>query len=263
MPNNYHSNDFISLLKQLEKYKFCGVELNIVNPEEINPQNLKTFLNDFGLKLTMYATGADAKSKGLSLSSVDEDIRLASVKACVEYIDFASELGSGIILGFIKGGVTDNKEKSREQFLKSIIDIEPHANAKETEVLLEATNHYESDIANSLKQAYDFISFSNKSFLKILPDTYHMNIEEANIFGALSKYKNYFKSIHISDNNRFFPSYGAIDFKNLIDFLYHSGYNGGLAIEGNDHGNIKIDIEMMMNSLAPILNKERFDFVSA
>ena len=69
--------------------------------------------------------------------------------------------------------------------------------------------------------------------LQILPDTYHMNIEEVNTAAELCKYISYFDSIHFSDNNRFLPGYGAIDFKEIVTALIAANFSGYIGLEGN------------------------------
>lgn len=79
MPENNDEPDFAKLLGDLQKLGFTGVELNITNPEEIDTKELKKLLTGFGLKMTMFATGALAKKEGLSLSSEDEEISTRAI----------------------------------------------------------------------------------------------------------------------------------------------------------------------------------------
>jgi len=50
---------------------------------------------------------------------------------------------------------------------------------------------------------------------------------------CLTSNRSYYQSIHVSDNNRRFPGYGAIDFLSVLACLKETGYAGGMAIEGN------------------------------
>ena len=89
--------------------------------------------------------------------------------------------------------------------------------------------------------------------MRILPDTFHMNIEEQNALGALVKYRDLYDSVHISDNNRLFPGLGGLDFFHIIRFLENIGYRGGLAIEGNQRESFERDLDMSMSLLGPML----------
>ena len=120
-------------------------------------------------------------------------------------------------------------------------------------LLVEATNRYESSAVNSLQDAADIIHAYQNPFLRVLPDTFHMNIEECSMTGSLIKHMALYDSLHISDNNRFFPGLGAIDFFAILRFLKESGYTGGIAIEGNLRGSFQEDLNASMSVLQPML----------
>ena len=71
--------------------------------------------------------------------------------------------------------------------------------------------------------------------------------------GSLTKHRALYDSLHISDNNRFFPGLGAIDFFAILRFLKESGYTGGIAIEGNLQHSFQADLKASMSVLRPML----------
>jgi D-psicose/D-tagatose/L-ribulose 3-epimerase len=255
LPENYRDDGyFAEVLRTLQSLSFSGVELNILHPEQIDPDDLQDYLNTFALPMTMFATGATAKALGLSLSSPDESVRRRSVEKCLEFIEFVRRFGAGLILGFLKGGPGPEREQRRQSFRTSLLEVAPSALEKKVPLLIEATNRYESAVANSLDDAYDLVSpVTDNPFVRILPDTFHMNIEERDQFASLKKYEALYDSVHISDNNRFFPGYGAIRFAELFNFLVDSGYGGGLAIEGNVKEDLLSDIRGTVEYLGPLL----------
>jgi D-psicose/D-tagatose/L-ribulose 3-epimerase len=255
LPEKYrHDRYFSEVLSTLQRLDFSGVELNIVQPEQIDPADLKQYLNGFGLPMTMFATGASAKESELSLSSPDEPRRRRSVDRCLEFIDFAGLFGAGVIVGFLKGESGPDPEQRREAFRASLHEVADRARESKVPLLIEATNRYESAVANSLEDTYDLVSpAGNDPFVRILPDTFHMNIEESDQFEALKRYAACYDSIHISDNNRYFPGFGAIRFAEFFEFLADSGYAGGLAIEGKVKQDLLSDIRGTVEYLAPLL----------
>ena len=247
--------EFKNTLSVLQKYKLSGVELNLVYLELIDPIKLKDLLNKYDLKMTMLASGAMAKLEKLSLSDSNEDIRFTSIERLKSAIEFASKLNSGIIFGFIKGGISQDKTRARELFKDSISRLEGFAYDKKVPLLIEATNRYETSVANSVKDTVELFEEFNNPYLRVLPDTFHMNIEESNISDALIKYFKYYDSIHISDNNRFFPGHGALDFASLFKFLKAIGYKGGIAIEGNNKLDLERDLNITMNMIDSIQSR--------
>jgi len=254
LPQDHGDPSFLQKLELLRQFGFSGVELNIVQPEQVDPVALRDLLGEFGLKMTMFATGGTAKAEGLSLSSLDEGVRQASVQRCMEFVDFAHELGAGVIVGYLKGGVSAEPERARVCFVDSLGEIEPHVRATEVPLLIEATNRYESAVANTLADTANLIRGFDNPYLRVLPDTFHMNIEERSLFGALIAQRRLYDSVHISDNNRFFPGLGGLDFRSILRFLWDSGFEGGVAIEGNVRDRFEQDLRASMQLLGPVLS---------
>jgi sugar phosphate isomerase/epimerase len=255
LPEKYREDEeFRNNMKTLQEFGFSGVELNMAHPDKVDLADVISFLKEFDLELTMFASGLTAKTYNLSLSSADAETRQRSVKKCQEMIDFVAGTEMGIIVGFLKGGAVPDIPKAKACFAESIQQISPYAADKKVPILIEATNRYESAVSNSLEDAVEFIKDLQNPFMRILPDTYHMNIEEADGFGALAKYAEYYDSFHISDNNRFFPGFGAIKFGEFIQFLKARNYQGSLAIEGNIKASFIEDVKVSMEYLNPLLS---------
>ena len=253
LPSGYHQDaSFQSDLRLLQELGLTGVELNIAHPENENILDIIRFLDRFELKLTMYATGLTAKTHGLSLSSADRGVWEKSLEACQAMIDFVAGTDTGIIIGFLKGGPSGDIHGHRERFAAALKQITPYAEEKRVRVLIEATNRYEAPVANDLAGTVDLVEPLYSDYLQILPDTFHMNIEEAQgSIAALKQWAGYYHSVHISDNNRLFPGLGAIDFNSILLSLKEMGYQGSMAIEGNIRSSFKEDIQ---SSVAYLVN---------
>ncbi len=233
LPLDYKDSEFAKLLKTLQEECFYGVELNILNFKEVNPQELVEYFATFNLKIVMFATGAYAKANGLSISSTDEALRTKSVEALKEMIDFSAQIGCGAICGFIKGGIVYDVESANKQCKKSLIELIPYLNKKKVYLQLEATNHKETSIINTCMQGVTMLDGVDCEYIKILPDTYHIALGERSMYESLIKYKDKIISLHLSEENRFIPGFGNIDFEEIFCVLEAIGYNGLIAVEGN------------------------------
>ena len=173
-----------------------------------------------------------------------------SLEASLAMIDFVAGTDTGIIIGFLKGGPSSDVPGHCERFSAALKQISPHAERKRVRVLIEATNRYETAVANDLAAAVELVKPLGTDYLQILPDTFHMNIEEAQgSIAALKTWAGYYKLVHISDNNRFFPGFGAIDFNSILLSLKEIGYRGSMAIEGNIRNSFKEDIQTSVEYL--------------
>jgi sugar phosphate isomerase/epimerase len=255
-PDYRNERSFIDDLSVLRTLEFDGVELNIRDPQQVRPDDLKGFLADFGLTLSMFASGASAKALNLSLAATDEAERKRAVENAKGYLEFAAQFGAGVIAGFLKGPMAHSTEAHRLKLAESIAELAPVSLRCKTPLQIEAINRFESPLGHSLDETYELVKDCAHEYLWILPDTWHMNIEEANLEAAIIRHQGHFGSFHLSDNNRFFPGLGGIDFKRIIGVLEACGYAGKLAIEGNIKTSFSEDIRACARFLDPILCDE-------
>ncbi|HDQ15227.1 MAG TPA: sugar phosphate isomerase/epimerase [Sediminispirochaeta sp.] len=255
LPENFQQNrQFRQEMDTLRSLGFDGVELNIAHPNRCKLGPILAFLEESELQLTNFASGLTAKTYGLSLSHQDEEERRRAVGKVQEIIRLLEGSSIGIILGFFKGPKAENQETARIQFARSFEELLPRAEAGKVPLIVEATNRYESSVANSLEEAFECIKKLPSPYAKILPDTFHMNIEESDMYSALSRHLQYFDTIHLSDNNRYFPGFGALDFERIIRHLRHDGFDGGFAIEGQIKRSFTDDCRAAIDFLKPYLS---------
>jgi D-psicose/D-tagatose/L-ribulose 3-epimerase len=254
LPEEYQADaEFRRNLETLRRLGFDGVELNISDPDTVEPHRLKAYLAEFGLVLSMFASGLTAKTFNLSLATSDEARRKEAIGRTVRFLEFAHQFGAGVIAGYLKGAPQDNGPGARERLAAAALELAPIADRLKTPLLIEAVNRYESPVGHSLADTWDIARRAGSPFVQILPDTFHMNIEEANMKQAIGAHRDCFSSFHLSDNNRHFPGFGALDFGAIIGMLDEVGYQGKLAIEGNVRTSFIADVEVAMRCLGPIL----------
>ncbi len=244
LKDDLHDPSFRHILETLQEYGFYGVELNVTDFKRYPASAYVELLAKYGLKLTMIATGAYAKKNNLSLSSPDAGVRRQTLNRLLDIVKFAAEAGCGVICGFIKGPAGMERESALANIRDSLNQLNHPVREAETPLLLEATNHYETTVAVSVPETVSLIEGLGNRFLRVLPDTYHLHIEEADTVYSLLAARGYYDSFHISDNNRFFPGYGAIDFFKIFAALKGMDYRGIMAIEGNWRGTPEEDIAL-------------------
>ncbi len=245
--------EFRERLDALKRLGFWGVELNMTDPAAVEPAALAGLLAEHGLAFSMLASGRTAKQFGLSLSSEDNEVRRRSAAKIVEMIEFVSGTGAGVILGTIKGPPGGSRSRAAELFRLSLSEIAPHAARRNVKVLVEATNRYESAVANTLDEAWELAEPFFGSGIEILPDTFHMNIEETGMAEAVTRHIGRFPSFHLSENNRYFPGAGALEFERIVGALKRLGYRGRFAVEGNHRLSFIEDMELAVERLQPLL----------
>ncbi len=246
------NNDYPALLDQLrtiQKLSYSVIELNIENLDSADLSDIKQCLSESDLSMSNLATGATAKFEKLSLSSSDLEVRTHSITRTRKMIEVAAFFNAGMIIGFMKGGPSGDPESARERLTDSLNRITDIAEDKEVLILLEATNRHETVVAKTIQETNEIIKEVGSEALTILPDTYHMNIEEPSLLGSLPDSLSKFQTIHLSDDNRRFPGFGTIDFPSLFQFLTDAGYDGYLTLEGNTELGFEADLAAATNYL--------------
>lgn len=255
LPDGFEKDDqFRARLETLRDLGFWGLELNVADPEAVDFARVSGFLGEYGLSFSMFASGLTAKTFGLSLSAADETTRKKSVEKARSMIDFVSPNPEcGIIFGFLKGPKVDDIQGAAGQFRSSMDTLVPYASDRGVMLVVEATNRYEAALANSLADTAALLDGYPQETVKILPDTFHMNIEEQDMIAALARYGGRYVSVHYSDNNRLFPGFGGIDFASVTRYLDAVGFDGRIGLEANVKESFESDIESAVRRLAPVL----------
>ncbi len=238
------------ILDDIARLGLGGAELNIVNPDEFDLDGLATELGVRNLTMSSYATGGDANTHGLSISSTDDDLRRRSIDRCRRYVEVASRFNASIILGFMKGGPGGDTDERRRLLVDSLKEIAPKAEDLGVTIELEATNHYEAACAVTVAETVGLADQAGSQVVCVLPDTYHMNIEEPSTVASLARHAGRYVNLHLSDNNRFFPGYGGIDFAEILALLEGLGYEGRFGIEGRLCESFDSDLERAVTCLA-------------
>lgn len=252
-------DQFMKLLDTAQQLGLYGLELNLPDLEEtIAPEELTRLLSERNLRLTYVASGLYAARRGLALASDDEVVRKKAVEGCLAHMRYAQAMGAdcGVILGTIKGSPSLAPESgAKERLICSLQEVCARSRGlfSTVPVLLEATNHYEASAANTLSETLGILEAVGMDNLYVLPDTYHMNIEEKDAYGAVRAALPHMRNIHLSDNNRYFPGYGAVDFSRWYAFLQNIGYAGTFGIEGRTLHNPEEDLEESVRFLGEAL----------
>jgi D-psicose/D-tagatose/L-ribulose 3-epimerase len=248
LPDDYLKNrEWIRTLSLISMLGIDHLELNMTDPLAVDPVELTLFMQSKSLEITKLATGYTAKLEKLNLSSPDVKIRERTLKRCSDFISLAHKLKCNVIFGSIKGLVDLPKSESDNNLFDSLKSLEEEILSQQIRVFLEAINRNETTSVNTVDEGFELIkSLSVKGFT-VLPDTYHMNIEESDISETLKKNISSIDTIHISDNNRFYPGLGNFNFDEFIKLLKSIDFIGTLTIEGNIKGSFEDDIRKSMS----------------
>jgi len=96
---------------------------------------------------------------------------------------------------------------------------------------MEVVNRYETLILNTAEEAVRFCNEVDNPNVKILLDTFHMNIEEDNFADAISLAGAGLGHMHIGEGNRKLPGHGHLPWGEIGAALRKVGFDGGVVME--------------------------------
>lgn len=213
---------------------YDGVELHIHHPHRINRDEVKKLADKYGLGIPTLGTGMAATQEGLTFSHPDPNIRRRAVMRIKEHIALAAHLNSAVTIGSINGHLGNDPEKRpihREEALDCLKECLNVAAGAGVTILLEPLNRYECDYLNTLEEGVRVIRQIGMPSLKLLADTFHMNIEEADITASLCAAGPELGHVHLADSNRQAPGYGHLDVRGVLRVLRDLGYQEYLSFE--------------------------------
>jgi len=207
-------------LPYLAELGYQGIELSLRTKDDVNRRQFNKHLESLGLRLYSIATGQSFLEDGLSLFSTDDSTRDAAVARLHDHIDFASDWNACVIVGGIRGKLARAGDQQQfEAGCRSIEKCVAYAQKKNVTILLEAINRYETNVFNTLNEVRALMEKRISDNFLILPDTFHMNIEEADMVKTLVDNKDFIGAIHFADSNRLAPGMGHIDFGGILNAI--------------------------------------------
>ena len=214
---------------------FTHVELSLRSVDDVDSQDLKDQLKNHCLKVAGIATGQACLFDSLCLSNQDDRLRKQAVEHIKKLLEFGRDIGCpNVIIGGIRGRLTGSDKEQQYQYdagVDSISSCAEWAGRQDMTLLLEPINRYEMNWVLSAQDGLDLIDRVRMDSLKLLLDTFHMNIEEADTLGAFRSAGDHLGYVHIADNIRQYPGSGQIDFRSILSVLEEIKYEGPVIAE--------------------------------
>jgi sugar phosphate isomerase/epimerase len=118
-------------------------------------------------------------------------------------------------------------------------------------ILLEPINRYESKYLNLVADNLELIEAVAHPNAGLLPDVFHMSIEESDLPAALRAAGPQVAHVHLGDNNRLLPGYGHLPWAEIFRALHEIGFDGSVNLECSTSG----DPDVTLPATASMLRK--------
>jgi D-psicose/D-tagatose/L-ribulose 3-epimerase len=229
---------------RLARFGYQGIEL-VGEPARYSIDEVRALCKEFEIPVTSILGWSIWGIPGRDAASPDPDERAAALDYGRQCIDLASALEAPILVVLpAPAGRTAPTEAPQleddwlsgyqtewELAVDSLRRLAGYAGERGVILGLEPINRYETFLVNNLDQALRLIAEVGSGQLKLHLDTFHMNLEEESIAGAISRAGDRLVNLHVSDSNREAPGQGHFDFASLIRALKENDYQGFLTLE--------------------------------
>lgn len=212
---------------------FDGVEIFPESAAGFEASGIASLLSRHGLALAAVGSGAGWLKHTLHLCHADGTARERARAFIGDLVDRAGELGAPVIIGSMQG--RSEGDVTREQALgylaEALHELGDRAARHGQLVLYEPLNRYETNLFNRQADAARFIEAHGIHHVKLLCDLFHMNIEEADIGGAIDACGRLVGHVHWADSNRQAIGFGHTAVGPIMAALGTIGYHGWLSAE--------------------------------
>jgi sugar phosphate isomerase/epimerase len=217
-------------LKRIKEFGYESIEIS-GEPTRYDIKETRTLLKEHGIR----CWGAVTLTLGeRNLAAKDEGQRARSIDYVKSVITMVSELDGEIItvvpatVGKVVPDATEQEEwrwvvdATRECFA--------HAKKKGVRIAIEPLNRFETYLFNRCAQALALADAVSPE-CGVCLDTFHLNIEEEDMYEAIRLAGRRLFDFHVADNNRFAAGLGHLDWTKIVGTLKEIGYDGALTNE--------------------------------
>jgi len=245
------------LFEKVASFGFDVIELTPVDEyKNLKPYSIRDELDKYGLEVCLCASFSGATD----ISHEDPAIRKSGIEFMKNFVDWSKSVGAKLIGGPLyselgkKRHLSQEKRKAeRERAIESLKQIGDYAAKKGIIIAIEPLNRFETDMINIAEQAYEMCEKVDSPSIKMMLDTFHMNIEEKKLSDAIRSSAKHLVHIHTCCNDRGIPGSGHIPWREVIDALNEINYEGYGVIESFDMGEVGAQT-MIWRPLAPSLD---------
>ena len=205
---------------------FDLIEIPLMDPDKADPVAVRQMLDGAGLA----ATASLGLSEHSDISSEDPEIMAAGEALLHRCLEFLSDVGGthlvGVIYSAMRKYMAPATALNRQHSIEAIGRLCTRAAELGVHLGVEVVNRYETNILNTGRQAVRYVEDAGVENLSVHLDTYHMNIEEPDMFTPVLDAGSRLGYVHIGESHRGYLGSGTVDFDSFFRALATIGYDG-------------------------------------
>jgi D-psicose/D-tagatose/L-ribulose 3-epimerase len=226
--------DETGLTLAIEKTKKAGfdlIEIPLMDPTTFDRKLAARLLNEHDLD----ATASLGLSESTDLTSQDPAVVDAGERLLTECLEIVHDIGGTVLCGVIYSAMKKYMEPmtpvGRASSAGAINRLASRAADLGIHLSLEVVNRYETNVINTGRQALAFLDDIGHDNVSVHLDTYHMNIEESDMFNPVLDVADRLGYVHIGESHRGYLGSGTVDFGSFFRGLARIDYDGPIVFE--------------------------------
>ena len=222
----------LALLPKVKRMGFDGIEIARFAFDGFPAAEIRTALADEGLECTF----CSALTGKMSLVSDDAAVRRQAREFLIQGIETAAELGAKIFMGPFCApvGLLLGRRRTAEEWKRAVEGLQglgETLDACDVTLTLEPLNRFETYFLNTAADGARLCQEVGHPRVGIVFDTFHGNIEEKDLGGAIRVLGSHLKHLHACENDRGIPGSGHVEWPAVFGALRETGYDGWVVIE--------------------------------
>lgn len=224
--------EFEGDLACVKRAGYDAVELQIADPAGFDEAGVRAALAKAGLPMCAFQTGATYATRGNCLCTEDDAVRGRTVKLLRSFVGLAERWNAVIVFGSLQGRLKDepDRDAGEARIREALREVAGYAAPCGVTIAFEPVNHGEVGFHNTIASASALVRAVGLPCLRLMVDTFHMNIEERDMLAPLRGVRDILAHVHLSETNRDALGTGHWDTRAFLAELERLGYEGYCSV---------------------------------
>ncbi|MBT3319401.1 MAG: sugar phosphate isomerase/epimerase [Clostridia bacterium] len=229
------TGDYKHFAKKVKDIGFDILEISagdLLKMSDTELTELKALAADLGIEIS--SNIGPPKSK--DVASADPAVRQAGITFLTDIMKAMDKLDSralvGVMYTYWPNEFDDlDKQAAWDRGVQSVKQLGKIAGDLGIDYCLEVVNRFETNILNTCEEAVQYLKDVDCDSVKMLLDTFHMNIEEDNMADAIRLAGSSLGHVHLGEGNRNLPGQGSLPWNDIGKALRDIGFSKGVVME--------------------------------
>jgi sugar phosphate isomerase/epimerase len=216
----------------LRQAGYDAVELQIANPADFDDDRVRRSLAAVDYEMCALQTGGSYATCGNCLCTPDAAVRERTIRLLKSFVELAARWNSVIVFGSLQGRRTDEGDRiaGSRRIVDALAEVGQYATEKGATIAFEPITHEEVGFHNTIAEVADVVRQLALPGLRMMVDTFHMNIEERDMIAPLAGVADILAHVHLSETNRGVLGEGHWPTGAFLAELKRIGYRGVCSV---------------------------------